>query len=60
MNEHARAAQLNERGLDKILHAGIRNDYPLVFAHFARLVNHEHFRPELKPYVQKLSSKAAA
>ena len=60
MNEHARAAQLNERGLDKILHAGIRNDYPLVFAHFARLVDHEYFRPELKPYVQKLSSKAAA
>jgi elongation factor 1-gamma len=31
-----------------------------VFAHFARLVDHEYFRPELKPYVQKLSSKAAA
>jgi len=60
MNEHARAAQLNERGLDKILHADIRNDYPLVFAYFARLVDHEHFRPDLKPYVQKLSSKAAA
>jgi len=60
MNEQTRAAQLNERGLDKILHAGIRNDYPLVFAHFARLVDHEYFRPELKPYVQKLSSKAAA
>jgi elongation factor 1-gamma len=59
MNEHARAAQLNERGLDKILHAGIRNDYPVVFAHFARLVDHEHFRPDLKPYVEKLLSKAA-
>ena len=60
MNEHARAVQLNERGLDKILHPGIRNDYPLVFAHFARLVDHEHFRPDIKPYVEKLLSKAAA
>jgi glutathione S-transferase len=60
MNEHARAAQLSARGLDKILYAGVRNDYPLVFAHFARLVDHEHFRPDLKPYVEKLSSKAAA
>jgi hypothetical protein len=59
MNEHARAAQLNEHGLDKILHAGVRNDYPLVFAHFARLVDHEHFKADLKPYVEKLLSKAA-
>jgi glutathione S-transferase len=60
MNEHARAAQLSARGLNKILYAGVRNDYPLVFAHFARLVDHEHFRPDLKPYVEKLLSKAAA
>jgi len=59
MNEYARAAQLNERGLDKILSAGIQNDYPLVFAHFARLVDHEHFSPDLKPYVEKLLSKAS-
>jgi glutathione S-transferase len=60
MNEHARVAQLNERGLDKILRPGIRNEYPLVFAHFDRLVDHEHFKPDLKPYVEKLLSKAAA
>jgi elongation factor 1-gamma len=60
MNEYARASQLNQRGLDKILHVGVRNEYPLVFAHFDRLVDHEHFRPDLKPYVEKLSSKAAA
>jgi elongation factor 1-gamma len=60
MNEHMRAAQLNERGLDKILHAGVQNDYPLVFTHFARLIDHEHFRPDLKPYIEKLLSKAAA
>jgi hypothetical protein len=59
MNEHARAEQLSERGLDKILHAGFPNDSPLLFAHFARLLDHEHFRPDLKPYVEKLSSRAA-
>ena len=53
MNEHARSAQLSERGLDKILHAGVRNEYPLLFTHFDRLVQHEHFRPDLKPYVEK-------
>jgi len=58
MNE--RAAQLTERGLGKIQHAGVRTDYPLVFAHFDRLIEHEHFRPDLKPYVEKLLSKAAA
>lgn len=60
MNEHGRVALLRERGLDKILHPGIENDYPLVFAHFAGLVEHEHFRPDLKPYVEKLRSKVAA
>jgi glutathione S-transferase len=60
MNEHARAEQLRARGLDKILHAGVRNEYPRVFAHFDRLVAHEHFQPDLKPYVEKLLSKAAA
>jgi glutathione S-transferase len=59
MNEYARSEQLSGRGLEKILHAGVRNDYPLLFAHFDRLVDHEHFRPDLKPYVEKLLSKAA-
>jgi elongation factor 1-gamma len=60
MNEHARAEQLSEQGLDRILYPGVQDDYPLVFAHFARLVDHEHFRPDLKPYVEKLLLKAAA
>jgi len=58
MNEHARAKQLSESGLEQILHPGTQNEYPLVFAHFARLVEHEHFRPDLKTYVEKLLSKA--
>jgi glutathione S-transferase len=60
MNEYGRAAQLNKHGLERILHGGVRKDYPLVFAHFDRLVGHEHFKTDLKPYVGKLLSKAAA
>jgi elongation factor 1-gamma len=60
MNEHARVERLNARGLNKILHPTVRNEYPLTFAHFNRLVEHEHFRPDLKPYVEKLLSKAVA
>ena len=40
--------------------AGVRNEYPRVFAHYDRLVDHAHFSPDLKPYVEKLLSKAAA
>ena len=60
MNEHARAKQLSERGLDKILHQRVRNDYPLVFVHFDRLVEHEKFRRDLKPHIEKLLSGAVA
>lgn len=60
MNEYARADQLTSLGLDKILHAGVRSEYPLAFAHFDRLLAHEHFRPDLAPYVEKLLSRAAA
>jgi len=59
MNEHARAEQLSARGLDRILHVGIRDVYPRVFAHLDRLVEHANFRTDLKPYVEKLLSKAA-
>lgn len=60
MNEHARAEQLRERGLDRILYPGVQDEYPLAFTLFARLLEHEHFRVDLKPYVEKLLSKAAA
>ncbi|HEV2158023.1 glutathione S-transferase family protein [Bradyrhizobium sp.] len=60
MNEHARVEQLTRLGLDKILHSGVRSEYPLAFAHFDRLVAHEHFRPDLGPYVEKLLSRTAA
>src|ERR1700730_9416560 len=59
MNEHARAEQLSARGLDRILHAGIRGEYSRVFAHLDRLIEHTNFKTDLKPYVEKLLSKAA-
>jgi glutathione S-transferase len=58
LNEHLRVDQLRERRLEKILRQGVWDDYPLTFKHFARLVDHENFRPDLKPYVAKLSAAA--
>lgn len=60
MNEYGRSEQLDKQGLTRILHPGVQDGYPLMFAHFARLVAHAHFAPDLKPYVEKLRSKAAA
>jgi elongation factor 1-gamma len=36
MNEHARAERLNERGLDRILHPAVRDEYPLTLVGSAR------------------------
>jgi glutathione S-transferase len=58
MNEHRRMKQLGERGLTKILHDCVQDDYPLMFAHFDRLIEHERFAPELKPYVEKRRAAA--
>jgi len=60
MNEHARAEQLRKLGLDKILHPGVQDEYPRTFAHFVRLVEHEYFRSDLKPYVEKLFRRSCA
>lgn len=60
MNEYGRAEKLRERGLDRILHPKVQDEYPLMFAHFARLLAHQHIGLDLKPYVEKLRSKAAA
>ena len=54
MNEHHRADKLTERGLGKILHQGLDAEFPRMTAHFFRLLAHEHFKPELEPYVRKL------
>jgi elongation factor 1-gamma len=55
MNERVHAKQLAERGLSRIVHDALRNEYPLAFAHFDRLIEHENFKPDLKPYLEKQS-----
>jgi glutathione S-transferase len=60
MNERRRIARLDERGLKPILHERIETDYPLAFAHFARLVDHPAFEPDLGPYLGKLTGAASA
>jgi glutathione S-transferase len=60
MNEHHRTRQLEERGLSKILHYGVRYEYPRMMAHFDRLIKHEHFASDLGPYIDKLSGAAGS
>jgi hypothetical protein len=58
MNERQRVQQLNDRGLSKILHQNVHADYPLTMAHFARLAEHPNFKPDIEPYLRKLSAAA--
>jgi len=60
MNERRRLAKLEERGLKPILHNQIDADFPHAFAHFARLVEHPAFQPDLGPYLGKLFGGAPA
>ena len=55
MSERAHVKQLAERGLQRIVNEAVRNDYPHAFAHFDNLIDHENFKPDLKPYLEKLS-----
>ncbi|MCJ9699872.1 MULTISPECIES: glutathione S-transferase [unclassified Bradyrhizobium] len=59
MNEHSRRRQLEEMGLSRILHRGVRNEYPRMMRHFGRLLKHENFSADLGSYVDKLSAAAA-
>jgi elongation factor 1-gamma len=58
MNEHSQGRQLEEQGLGRILHRGVRNEYPRMMGHFDRLLKHEHFAADLGPYVDQLSAAA--
>jgi glutathione S-transferase len=59
-NEKARAADLRKRGLKPILHDSIDAEFPLAFAHFARLGKHAAFAPEIEPYLKKIESSREA
>jgi len=55
-NEKARPGELLKKGLDPILRAGVDAEYPLAFAHFARLRKHAAFAPDMEPYLKKFES----
>jgi glutathione S-transferase len=55
-NEGMRSGELLKKGLEPILHAAIDADFPLAFAHFARLREHPAFAPDVAPYLKKIES----
>ncbi len=55
-NERMRPGELLKKGLEPILHAAIDADFPLAFAHFARLREHPAFAPDVVPYLKKIES----
>ena len=59
-NEKARAGELGKKGLEPILHDGIDAEFPLAFAHFARLSKHPAFAPDMAPYLKKIESSREA
>ncbi len=59
-NEIPRAAELESKGLEPILHRGIGAQFPRAFAHFARLREHPAFAPDLAPYLKKFEPALSA
>lgn len=51
-NEVPRARELEKKGLGQILHIGLGAQFPLAFAHFARLREHPAFAPDLTAYLK--------
>ena len=59
-NESPRAAELEKKGLEPILHRGVGAQFPRVFAHFARLRELPAFAPDLAPYLKKFEPALSA
>ncbi len=59
-NEKARPGELEKKGLEPILHAGIDAEFPRAFAHFSRLRKHTAFAPDMEPYLKKFESPKPA
>ncbi len=59
LNERPHRATLERRGLAPILHEQWRAAFPLAAGHFDRLIDHPAFAPDVQPYLQKLSARAA-
>lgn len=58
-NEGPRRATLQKRGLAPVMSDTWRRTYPLAAAHLSQLAEHPAFAPDVRPYLQKLSSLAA-
>lgn len=57
-NERVRHAVLSEKGLSPILGAALEAQYPRASAHFAGLVRHPAFAPDMEPYLAKIEAAA--
>ncbi len=55
-NEKARAGELQKKGLEPIMHAGVGAEYPRALAHFDKLRKHPAFAPDMEPYLKKFES----
>src|SRR5258708_5180728 len=59
-NEKARPGELLKKGLEPILRDGIDAEYPLAFAHFAKLSKDAAFAPDMEPYLRKIELSRTA
>jgi glutathione S-transferase len=57
-NEGARRQALERSGLEPILSDAHLASFPRAMAHFARLTDHPAFAPDVKPYLEHLSSQS--
>jgi glutathione S-transferase len=57
-NERPRHQALEESGLEPILRDAHLAKFPRAMAHFERLADHPAFEPDVRPYLEKLSSVA--
>jgi glutathione S-transferase len=58
-NEKTRVGELEGKELRPILHKQVEAEFPLAFAHFARLRKHLAFAPDVEAYLNKIQSKAS-
>jgi len=58
-NERMRTSELQRKGLEPILHAGVEAEFPRAFAHFSRLNKHPAFAPDVEPYLKKIEAGSA-
>jgi len=55
-NEKTRYREVEAKGFAPILHAGVEGEFPLAFAHLAKLRKHPAFAPDVDPYLTKIET----